>query len=47
MTRNENMSVQSVVESLKGKFSASVLEVAEFRGETTVVVKKEPINRDR
>ncbi|HXV19544.1 MAG TPA: NADH-quinone oxidoreductase subunit C [Desulfuromonadales bacterium] len=37
------MSVQSVVESLKGKFSASVLEVAEFRGETTVVVKKEDI----
>jgi NADH-quinone oxidoreductase subunit C len=37
------MSVQSVVEGLKGKFSASVLEVAEFRGETTVVVKKEDI----
>jgi NADH-quinone oxidoreductase subunit C len=37
------MSVQSVVENLKGKFSASVLEVAEFRGETTVVVKKEDI----
>jgi len=37
------MSVQTTVESLKGKFSASVLEVAEFRGETTVVVKKEDV----
>lgn len=37
------MSVQTVVENLKGKFSAAVLEVAEFRGETTVVVNKEEI----
>jgi NADH-quinone oxidoreductase subunit C len=37
------MSVQTVVDSLKGKFSASVLEVAEFRGETTVIVKKEDV----
>lgn len=37
------MSVQAVVASLKGKFSASVLEVVEFRDETTVVVKKEEI----
>lgn len=37
------MSVQTVVENLKGKFSAAILEVAEFRGETTVVVKKEEI----
>jgi len=37
------MSVQTTVENLKGKFSASVLEVAEFRGETTVVVKKEDV----
>jgi len=37
------MSIQTVVESLKGKFSASVLEVVEFRGETTVTVKKEDI----
>lgn len=37
------MSVEAVVENLKGKFAASVLEVIEFRGETTVVVKKEEI----
>lgn len=37
------MSVQTVVENLKGKFTASVLEVAEFRGETTVVVKKDDV----
>jgi NADH-quinone oxidoreductase subunit C len=37
------MSVQNVVESLQGKFSAAVLEVVEFRGETTVTVKKEDI----
>lgn len=37
------MSVQAVVENLKSKFSATVLEVAEFRGETTVVVKKDEI----
>lgn len=37
------MSVQTVVENLKGKFSAAVLDVAEFRGETTVVVKKEEV----
>lgn len=37
------MSVQAVVENLKGKFAASILEVAEFRGETTVVVKKEDV----
>ena len=37
------MSVLAVVASLKGKFSASVVEVVEFRDETTVVVKKEEI----
>ena len=37
------MSVQTVVENLKGKFPAAVLETSEFRGETTVVVKKEEI----
>lgn len=31
------------VEKLKGKFSASVLDVVEFRGEVTVTVKKEDI----
>jgi NADH-quinone oxidoreductase subunit C len=38
-----NMSIPAVVENLKGKFSAAILDVAEFRGETTVVVKKEEI----
>lgn len=37
------MSVQVAVDQLKAKFGASVLSVAEFRGETTVVVKKEEI----
>lgn len=37
------MTQQAAVEKLKGKFSASVLEVAEFRGETTVTVKKEQL----
>lgn len=37
------MSVAAVVERMKGKFGASVLEVIEFRGETTVVVKKDDI----
>jgi NADH-quinone oxidoreductase subunit C len=37
------MSVQAAVEKLKEKFAGSVLEVQEFRGETTVVVKKEDI----
>ncbi|MBE0503323.1 MAG: NADH-quinone oxidoreductase subunit C [Desulfuromonadales bacterium] len=37
------MSIEVVVENLKGKFAASILEVAEFRGETTVIVKKEEI----
>lgn len=37
------MSIEAVVANLKGKFAASVVEVAEFRGETTVVVKKEEI----
>lgn len=37
------MSVQTTVENLKAKFASSVESVAEFRGETTVVVKKEEI----
>jgi NADH-quinone oxidoreductase subunit C len=37
------MSMETVVANLKGKFAASVLDVAEFRGETTVIVKKEEI----
>ena len=37
------MSIEAVVANLKGKFAASILEVAEFRGEITVVVKKEDI----
>mgnify|MGYP001152887094 CR=1 FL=1 len=37
------MSVQAAVEKLKEKFGSSVLEVKEFRGETTVTVKKEDI----
>lgn len=37
------MSEHADVAKLKEKFAASVLEVAEFRGETTVVVKKEDI----
>ena len=37
------MSIEAVVENLKGKFAASILEVTEFRGETTVIVKKEEI----
>jgi NADH-quinone oxidoreductase subunit C len=37
------MSVQAAVEKLKEKFGGSVLEIKEFRGETTVVVKKEDI----
>lgn len=37
------MSIPAVVESLKGKFSAAIQNVAEFRGETTVVVRKDEI----
>jgi len=37
------MSDHPAVAKLKEKFSDSVLEVKEFRGETTVVVKKEQI----
>jgi len=37
------MSIPAVVENLKGKFTSAILNVAEFRGETTVVVKKEEI----
>lgn len=37
------MSEQSAVVKLKGKFSGSVLDVVEFRGETTVIVKKQDI----
>ncbi len=36
------MSDQAIVEKLKAKFSSEVLDVVEFRGETTVTVKKEP-----
>ncbi len=39
----EDMSEQAAVAKLKEKFSSSVLDVAEYRGETTVVVKKEDI----
>lgn len=37
------MSDQAIVEKLKGKFSSEVIDVVEFRGETTVTVKKEQI----
>jgi NADH-quinone oxidoreductase subunit C len=37
------MSVQSAVDKLKAKFGDTVLGISEFRGETTVVVKKEEI----
>lgn len=37
------MSVQAAVDKLKAKFGDTVLETVEFRGETTVVVKKEEI----
>ncbi|MCK4506912.1 MAG: NADH-quinone oxidoreductase subunit C [Desulfuromonadales bacterium] len=37
------MSVQAVVDKLKAKFGDTVLETIEFRGETTVMVKKEEI----
>jgi NADH-quinone oxidoreductase subunit C len=37
------MSIEAVVGNLKGKFAASVLEVAEFRGETTVIARKEDV----
>lgn len=37
------MSEHAAVGKLKGKFSSSVLDVAEFRGETTITVKKEDI----
>ena len=37
------MSEEAVVANLKEKFAASVLEVVEFRDETTVIVKKEEI----
>lgn len=37
------MSDQAIVEKLKSKFSADILDVVEFRGETTITVKKEQI----
>lgn len=37
------MSDQAIVEKLKGKFSSEVMDVVEFRGETTITVKKEQI----
>ncbi len=37
------MSVQAVVDKLKAKFGDTVLAEKEFRGETTVTVKKEQI----
>jgi NADH-quinone oxidoreductase subunit C len=37
------MSLQAVVDKLKAKFGDTVLETKEFRGEMTVVVKKEEI----
>jgi len=37
------MSENAVVAKLKGKFADTVLDVVEFRGETTVTVKKEDI----
>ena len=37
------MSVQVAVDRLKAKFGETVCAVSEFRGETTVVVKKEEI----
>jgi NADH-quinone oxidoreductase subunit C len=38
-----NMTEHSAVTKLKEKFTASVLEVKEYRGETTITVKKEDI----
>lgn len=35
--------ITTVVEKLQGKFSNSIISVKEFRGETTVTVKKEEI----
>jgi len=37
------MSENAVVAKLKGKFAETVLDVVEFRGETTVTVKKEDV----
>lgn len=37
------MSEHAAVAKLKGEFPESILDVVEFRGETTVVVKKEEI----
>ncbi len=37
------MSDQAIVEKLKSRFSAEILDVVEYRGETTVTVKKEQI----
>ena len=37
------MSEHAAVGKLKQKFADAVLDVAEFRGETTITVKKEPI----
>jgi len=37
------MSENTVVAKLKGKFADTVLDVVDFRGETTVTVKKEDI----
>ena len=37
------MSDLAIVEKLKAKFSSEIIEVVEFRGETTVTVKKDKI----
>ena len=37
------MSDQVIVEKIKAKFASEVLDVVEFRGETTVTVKKDQI----
>lgn len=37
------MSDLAIVEKLKAKFSSEIIDVVEFRGETTVTVKKEKI----
>lgn len=37
------MSDQAIVEKIKARFADEVLDVVEFRGETTVTVKKEQI----
>ena len=35
------MEANKAVEKVKGKYSASVLDVITFRGETTIIIKKE------